>query len=149
MKDSSIFGSFNWMCGSLGRTRGNASRSGFILGKSSTVTSRHFLDAQYTIHIGEFSTIAGVRSTVFSHSMNLYDCKQEGSPVVVGDYAFVGSNALILPGVHIADRVIVGAGVTLTKSEYESDMIYLGASGKAKAIDREVLYFNRETGFVK
>jgi acetyltransferase-like isoleucine patch superfamily enzyme len=89
----------------------------FILGRSSAVTSRHFLDAQYTIHIGEFSTIAGVRSTIFSHSMNLYNCKQGGSPVVIGDYAFVGSNALILPGVNIADRVIVAAGATLTKSE--------------------------------
>jgi len=149
MKESSIFGSFNWMCGSPGRTRGNASRSGFILGRSSAVTSRHFLDAQYTIHIGEFSTIAGVRSTIFSHSMDLYNCKQGGSPVVIGDYVFVGSNALILPGVNIADRVIVGAGATLAKVAYESDMIYLGASGSVKEIDRKVMYFDRKSGFVK
>ena len=97
----------------------------------------------------EITSIAGVRSTIFSHSMNLYNCKQGGSPVVIGDYAFVGSNALILPGVNIADRVIVGAGVTLTKSEYESDMIYLGASGKAKVNDKEVMYFDRKSGFVK
>jgi hypothetical protein len=58
MKESSIFGSFNWMCGSPGRPRGNAPRSGFILGRYPAVTSRHFLDAQYKIHIGEFSAIA-------------------------------------------------------------------------------------------
>ncbi|MFA5747563.1 MAG: acyltransferase [Candidatus Absconditabacterales bacterium] len=37
-------------------------------------------------------------------------------PVVIGDHVFIGMNSVILPGVHICNNVIVGAGSIVTKS---------------------------------
>jgi len=37
------------------------------------------------------------------------------APITVGKDAFVGARALILPGVQIGDRAIVGAGAVVTK----------------------------------
>ena len=36
--------------------------------------------------------------------------------VVIGDYVYIGSNALIMPGVTIGDHVLVAAGSVVTKS---------------------------------
>jgi acetyltransferase-like isoleucine patch superfamily enzyme len=38
------------------------------------------------------------------------------APVVVGSDVFIGLNTIVLPGVRIGDRVIVGAASVLTKS---------------------------------
>lgn len=39
----------------------------------------------------------------------------EGKDVIVGDYAWVGDRAIILPGVKIGKHAIVGAGAVVTK----------------------------------
>lgn len=36
-------------------------------------------------------------------------------PVTIGDYAFVGANAMILKGVTIGEKAIIGAGSVVTK----------------------------------
>lgn len=37
------------------------------------------------------------------------------APIHVGDYVFIGFNAIILPGVTIGDHVVIGAGSVVTK----------------------------------
>lgn len=36
-------------------------------------------------------------------------------PIIIDDYAFIGINAIVLPGVHIGRGAIVGAGAVVTK----------------------------------
>ena len=36
--------------------------------------------------------------------------------VVIGDYVYIGSNALIMPGVTIGSHVLIAAGSVVTKS---------------------------------
>lgn len=43
-------------------------------------------------------------------------------PVVIGDDVFVGANAMILKGVKIGDRSIIGAGSVVTKSIPEDEI---------------------------
>jgi maltose O-acetyltransferase len=38
------------------------------------------------------------------------------SPVVVGDDVWIGARAIILPGCHIGDHSVVGAGAVVTRS---------------------------------
>ena len=45
-------------------------------------------------------------------------------PVVIGNNCWIGSNAVILMGVHIGDNVIVGAGSVVFK-DVESNCVYL------------------------
>ncbi len=45
--------------------------------------------------------------------------------IVVGDYVYIGSNALIMPGVTIGNNVLVAAGSVVTKS-VPSGMVVAG-----------------------
>lgn len=45
------------------------------------------------------------------------------APIKIGDYVYVGLNALILPGVEIGNRVVVGAGSVVTKSVPENSVV--------------------------
>jgi len=81
------------------------------------------------IHIDEYCLIAsGV--TILSHD----HCKRmDGQPLLVdtfiGKRCFVAVNATILPGVHIGDEVIVGAGSVVTRN-VPSNVIVAGNPAK-------------------
>lgn len=63
------------------------------------------------IHIGKESYIA-FGAVVLSHDFvrNLH------IDTVIGNQCFIGAHSLIMPGVHIGDNSIVGAGSVVTKS---------------------------------
>ncbi len=50
--------------------------------------------------------------------------------IVIGDDCFIGANVTVLPGVTLANRVIVGAGSVVTKSFSQSDIIVAGNPAK-------------------
>ncbi len=69
------------------------------------------------VSIGEHVGIApGVK--IISRNHDIYDIWKRGElrPVVIEDYCWIGSNAVILPGVHLGKHTIVGAGSVVTKS---------------------------------
>lgn len=37
------------------------------------------------------------------------------SPVIIGRYVWIGANAIILPGVHIGDGAVIGAGAVVAR----------------------------------
>ena len=47
------------------------------------------------------------------------------SPVVIGNNCWIGESVIILPGVHLEDGCVVGAGSVVTKS-FESNSIIAG-----------------------
>lgn len=51
------------------------------------------------------------------------------SPVVIGDNAWIGTNATILPGVTLGDNVIVGAGAVVTK-DVDDNTVVAGVPAK-------------------
>jgi maltose O-acetyltransferase len=51
-----------------------------------------------------------------SHDIESADWKLKTSPIAVGDYAWIATDAMILPGVIIGRGAIVGAGSVVTKS---------------------------------
>jgi acetyltransferase-like isoleucine patch superfamily enzyme len=57
---------------------------------------------------------------IFSHSTHLRcvsfgKAKPIKKPVKIGDYVYVGSGAIILPGIAIGNHSIIGAGAVVTK----------------------------------
>lgn len=44
-------------------------------------------------------------------------------PIVVGNDVYFGNNAIILPGVHIGNRVIVAAGAVVTKDVPDNSVV--------------------------
>ncbi len=50
----------------------------------------------------------------------------KSEPVVIGDDVFIGTNAIILKGVHIGDRSVIGAGAVVALKEIPPDSLVAG-----------------------
>ena len=76
-----------------------------------------YFQAFSTIKIGKGTTIANnVGIITANHDFNQLDKHSEGRPVTIGNDCWIGMNAIILPGVTLGDKTIVGAGSVVTKS---------------------------------
>ena len=75
-----------------------------------------YLQGNGGIHIGNYVHFAS-NIGVISGNHNLYNQKKHDlKEVVIDDYCWIGMNVVILPGVHLGRRTIVGAGAVVTKS---------------------------------
>ena len=67
--------------------------------------------------IGNFVCINdGVQLLTASHDVSDPEWKSKKSPIVIEDYAWVATNAIILPGVQIGKGAVVGAGAVVSKN---------------------------------
>lgn len=79
------------------------------------------------IYIGENCEIApncGLITT--NHDFKNLSVHQEGKDIVIGDNCWIGMNSVILPGVILGKRTIVGAGSVVTKNFKEGNVIIAG-----------------------
>lgn len=78
------------------------------------------------IHIGKYSYLAfGV--VVLSHDMS----RRFHANTYIGDYCFIGANAIIMPGVKIGNHCIIGAGAVVVKDVPDHSIV---AGNPAKII---------------
>ncbi|MCD6108949.1 MAG: acyltransferase [Thermoplasmata archaeon] len=71
-----------------------------------------------------------------NHTIDNPDYPDERKEVVIGDYCWIGANAVILPGVHLGPHTIVAAGAVVTKSFPEGHCIIAGVPArKIKGIE--------------
>lgn len=69
------------------------------------------------IHVGKGTQIAnGVAIITANHNLEDITIHSDGKDVFIGKECWIGSNAVILPGVCLGDHTIVGAGAVVTKS---------------------------------
>jgi len=124
-------------------------RPELILGCHAAVTERHIIDCTNSVRIGKFATFAGYRSQILTHSIDLYQCRQESKPVVIGDYCFVGTGSVLLAGSALPSYSVLGAGSLLNKEYSETYFLYAGNPARAvKPLPPDTGYFQRETGAV-
>ncbi len=117
-----------------------------VLGRSAGVTSRHFIDCNGGVYIGAFSTVAGIRTQILTHSINIYTNRQETRSVTIGEYCFLGTGCILLPGTVLPDFSVLGGGAVLTKAYSDTYTIYAGNPAlPVKKLDgTETLYFQRK-----
>ena len=121
-----------------------------LLGTHSAITSRHLLDCTNTVSIGPFTTIAGFRSQILTHSIDLAVNRQNSAEVKIGAYCFVGTGCIVLPGASLPDYCVLGAGAVLNQPVSESHTLYAGVPAHAvKKLPADSGYFNRPRGFVE
>jgi len=125
-------------------------RCELVLGDCVGITSRHFLDCNGGVYIGDYTTIAGLRSQILTHSVNVYTNRQETKPVFIGRYCFVGTACIILPGATLPDFCVLAAGSVLTAAMPQSYTLYAGnpASARKQLDTVDVPYFSRSTANV-
>lgn len=120
------------------------------IGDHAAVTNRHLLDCTNSVAIGAFSTFAGFRSQILTHSIDLAESRQSSAPVVIGDHCFVGTDCVILGGARLPSRSVLGAKSLLNKAHHTEGMLYAGVpAAPIKQLPEGWKYFAREVGFVR
>jgi len=124
--------------------------SALIIEEHAAVTRDHIIDCSNTVEIGRFTTFAGYRSQILTHSPDLSRSTQVTRAVRIGAYCFVGTGSVVLYGSQIPDYSIVSAGSVFSGSGEGGYAIYAGNPAKpVKAVARDLDYFTRTIGRFK
>jgi acetyltransferase-like isoleucine patch superfamily enzyme len=124
-------------------------RPELVVHDQAALTSRHYVDCTAAVSIGRFSTFAGCRSVVLTHSIDLIESKQRAASVSIGEYCFVGAATVLLPGSALPDYSVLGANSLLNKQYSEPYYLYAGSPARpVKALSRDMKYFTRTQGYV-
>ena len=95
-------------------------RSVLRLGIFSKLTSKHLVDCTRSVRIGDYTTMAGIASQIWTHGYvhaptGLDRFRVDGS-VSIGSNVYVGSACVINAGVRVNDRITVGASSCVSRS---------------------------------
>jgi acetyltransferase-like isoleucine patch superfamily enzyme len=154
LKQNASIGRANWITGfPAGPHRHFAHQPDrkpeLIVGEHSAITNRHILDCTNSVSIGAFSTFAGFRSQILTHSIDLENCRQSSAPITIGAYSFVGTDCVLLGGSSLPDHSVLAAKSLLNKSYGDPFWLYGGVPARPLSqISRDAGYFSRTTGFV-
>jgi acetyltransferase-like isoleucine patch superfamily enzyme len=95
-------------------------QSQLILGELTKLTSNHFLDVTRSVTFGDFCTLAGIRSQLWTHgyvhATSGPDRFRVDGEIKIGNNVYIGSGVIINPGVGIADAINIGGNSTVSKS---------------------------------
>jgi acetyltransferase-like isoleucine patch superfamily enzyme len=124
--------------------------SALIIEEHAAVTRDHIIDCSNTVRIGRFTTFAGYRSQILTHSPDLSRSAQTTRPVTIGAYCFIGTGTILLYGSEVPDYSIVSAGSVYSGSGDGSYAIYAGNLAKrVKSVPQDLDYFTRTVGRFK
>ncbi len=109
------------------------------LGELAKITARHSVDLTRSISIGDFSTIAGAGSQLWTHgyihaSSGPGRIRVDGE-IVVKNNVYIGSQCILNAGITINKAITVGSNSTISKDLMESGM-YVGQ--KLRFIEKDI-----------
>ncbi len=102
---------WNWMC---------QYHQNLKIGKNSDVGAFSYINAKHGVEIGE-SVQIGSHCSIYSE--NTID--NTSGKVVIGKRAKIGSHSVILPGVTIGEKAVIGA-FSLVKENVSAEKVYIG-----------------------
>ena len=124
-------------------------RPELTVGAHSAITHRHLIDCTNSVTIGSFTTFAGFRSQILTHTIDLAANRQSSAPVRIGDRCFVGTDSVLLGGSVLPDFCVLGAKSLLNKPQMQTHTLYGGVPARAlQELPRDLAYFQRSEGFV-
>jgi acetyltransferase-like isoleucine patch superfamily enzyme len=108
-------------------TNANRIQVGATVKRSFAMSGGCYIQGGNGIQIGDGTIFAaGVKIISANHDVESTErVWQESDPIVIGRNCWIGANAVILPGVQLGDRVVVGAGAVVTRS-FPSDLVIAG-----------------------
>jgi maltose O-acetyltransferase len=97
------------------RGRARPGQRGITIGRRTIINQQVCLDGRGGLAIGNYVDISpGVWILTDSHDMNDPQFPEVLAPVKIEDHAWIGSRALILPGVTVGEGAVVAAGAVVT-----------------------------------
>lgn len=99
-----VYSGFEWWSGPL------------TIGEGSSVGFHNHLDCRKGLTIGKSVCLASyVTVWTLHHDYNTVDFASKGAAVTIGDYAWLCSHCIILPGVNIGEGAVVASGAVVTR----------------------------------
>lgn len=151
LRASASIGNFNWI-GGAGRSFNSDERrsSSLLLDEQAAITSRHIIDCTDHVRIGRMSIVAGYRSQILTHGIDVVAAEQRFAAVSIGDHCFVGSACVILKGATLPDCSVLAAGSVLVDAQSESFALYAGVPAQLrKRLPPEARFFTRTEGYIR
>ncbi len=139
LAEGASIASRNWITG-FPRTADPASepfphspnrRPSLIMGKQAMITVAHDIDCSDRVEIGDYSSLAGFRCTILTHSLNLVRDRYVTGPVEIGAHAAVMSGSTLLSGTSVPARCIVSANSVVNTPLTEELTFYSGNPAEA------------------
>ncbi len=97
---------------------------GLTVGEDTTINRGCRLDTRGKLTIGSRVSISeDVLLLTAEHAVKEADFAGTRAPIVIEDYVFIGTRAMILPGVTLARGAVVAAGAVVTKSVAEYQIV--------------------------
>ena len=125
--ENSGIGSWNWISSAVPLKKSSDYRGKLELGNGTFIHSRNYFDVTGGIKLGNFSSIAGVRSTFLTHQTDTVFNTRVCNQIWVGDHTMICSNTLLVPGgTIIGDRCVIAMGSVVKSGKYPSDSLYAG-----------------------
>lgn len=95
-----------------------------LIGENCSVGHQAMLDGRGKLEIGNNVNLSsGVWIWTAEHDVQSPDFAGRNSPVVIEDYAWVGSRVTVLPGVRIGKGAVVASGAVVTKDVPEFTIV--------------------------
>lgn len=148
MGEETIISFFNWISGPpLGSGAFEHSPHRFPalrMERGAAISGRHIIDCSDTVTFGEFSTMGGYRSVIFTHSVDLLRNRQRCTPVTIGARSAVLTNVVILAGTSVAPYSVVSAGSVVNTPLTKEHTFYRGNPAvEVRALPETLGYFTR------
>ena len=119
---------------------------GVKIGKGCFISTKLFSTEPWLIEIGDYCRVAPGTSFythggVWSLRKSYCDPKLDHfGKIKIGDYSYIGEKCMIMPGVTIGERCIIGGGSVVTKSVPDGCMV---AGNPAKFIGYTDVFYKR------
>lgn len=104
----------------------NKRNPAIFLAEYSQIASYHYIDCVDTLEIHSHAALAGFKSTVLTHSIDLMRDRYTTGSVVIGEYSGVMSGCMLLAGTRIPPRSIISAGSVVTTRLTQEQALYRG-----------------------
>ncbi len=104
------------------------------IGDNSVINRFTYLDGREPLVIGNNVNVSHYTLIqTLTHDPQAPDFGTRPGPVVIGDHAWIGARAIILPGVTIGEGAVVGAGAVVTRDVAPYTIV---AGSPARAINQ-------------
>jgi acetyltransferase-like isoleucine patch superfamily enzyme len=119
-------------------------RPSLILRRGAMVTDAHEIDCADRVEIGEYSALAGFRSQILTHSLNIVRDRFEAGAVEIGAHTGVMSGCILQSGTRVPSRCIVSAGSVVTTKLTKELTFYRGNPAEpVRSLPETLSFFKR------
>ena len=121
--------------------------AGVTIGENNFIASEFWSTEGYLIRVGNHCQITqGVKFLTHGGAgaaRKMFPKFDTFGQIVIGDYVYLGTNSLVMPGVTIGDNVLVAAGSVVTKS-IPSGLVVGGNPAKVLCTIEEYIERNKK-----